>query len=161
MAENQIATVRYTHEAIIDQIIADPAISGGELAKRFGYTQTWISIIINSDAFKERLAERRGVLVDPKLSASIEDRLAGIASKSLDKIIERLDNSAGGIKNLELVAMAKLGVGERQLQANNVQQNNLYVVSMPQPAENAKSWMETVQGGPRSSPMPVAERVEK
>ena len=51
--------ISYTHDAIIDAIIASPGVSQGELAKEFGYTQTWLSIMIGSDAFQSRLTERK------------------------------------------------------------------------------------------------------
>jgi hypothetical protein len=107
----EIASVRYTHDGIIDEIIAFPAISQGELASRFGYTQSWMSIIINSDAFQERLAERKGELVDPKIRASVSDRLDALARRSLDKLLERLDTQQP-FSNNELIAAAKLGAGD-------------------------------------------------
>jgi hypothetical protein len=153
MAEIEIKSVKYTHDAMIDEIVQNPAIKQGEIAKLFGYSETWVSIIVNSDAFKERLAERKAELVDPKIRASLEDRLGGVASRALDKLIERLDNSAGMLKTPELVAIAKLGVGDRNLtKTAPVNQTNLYVVSLPPPAANAKAWSEAVQGGPKSSP---------
>lgn len=143
-----IQKVRYTHDAVIDEIIANPAISQGELAARFGFTQSWMSIVINSDAFKERLADRKAQLVDPKLVASIEDRLGAIANRSLDKLMEKLDGpGANGIKVMELVAMAKLAVGDRNLtKGTQVTNNSLYVVNLPPPAPDAKTWVATAQG---------------
>ena len=148
----EIANVKYYHDAIIDEILVNPSISQGELAKAFGYSQTWVSIIVNSDAFKERLADRKGELIDPKLKASIEERLNGVAKKALDRIIDRLDNTAGMIKDGDLIQMAKLGVGDRNMtkSAPPVQQN-LYVVNLPPPARNAVEWAQTVQGGPLAS----------
>lgn len=149
----QIRTVKYTHDAMIDDIVENPAIKQGEIAKKYGYSDTWVSIVVNSDAFKAKLAERKAELVDPKIRASIEDRLGGIAAKALDKIIERLDNAASMIKTPELIAIAKLGVGDRNLtKTAPVSQTNLYVVALPPPAVSAKAWSEAVQGGPRSSP---------
>lgn len=140
----EIATVRYTHDAIIDEIIAFPAISQGELAARFGYTQSWISIIVNSDAFKHRLEERKGELIDPKIRASVEERLESLAKRSLDKLLERIDTQQP-FSNNDLIQMAKLGVGERT--KTPVQNNSLYVVHLPPPAENAKTWLSTSSRG--------------
>jgi hypothetical protein len=41
----EIQKVRYTHDAMIDLIIADPSIHQNHLAKIFGYTASFVSII--------------------------------------------------------------------------------------------------------------------
>jgi len=155
---SSIQKVRYTHDAIIDVIIAFPAISQGDLAREFGFTQTWMSIIINSPEFKLRLAERKGELVDPKIRASIEERLEGLAKRALDKLLDRLDNTAHQMKDADLIAVAKLGVGNKNAPpiAPQVSQN-LYVVQLPSPASSAKEWMSTlskVGGSPEMTQNP-------
>ena len=152
----EIARVRYTHDAVIDEILMNPAISQNDLAKHFGFSASWMSIVINSDAFQERLAERKGELVDPKVRATISERLDAIAKRSLEKIMDRLDNPAAQIKTLELVAIAKLGVGDKNTRPAGPQtQNNLYVVSLPAPAQDAKSWIAN-----RSDPRGPVEIIE-
>ena len=76
--------LRYTHEAVIDMIIAEPGVSQGKLAAMFGYTQGWLSTVMGSDAFKAKLAERRGELVDPVLKLSLDERFRGMVEKSLE-----------------------------------------------------------------------------
>ena len=135
--------VSYTHDGMVDLIVANPGITGKELADTFGYSQTWISIIINSDAFKERLAERKGALTDPQITASIESRLEGLAKKSLDRLIERVESSVP-LKPLELVAMAKLGAGNRaDRPAQAPASNHLYVVNIPPAAADSKQWLSS------------------
>lgn len=137
----ELKKVSYSHDAMIDMIIANPAISGGELAKEFGYTQTWISIIVNSDAFKERLAERKGQLIDPQITATIESRLEGLARRSLDRLLERVESQVP-LKPMELVAMAKLGAGNRaDRPPAPPASNHLYVVNLPPAAPDSKTWL--------------------
>lgn len=151
MSQIEIQRVRYTHDAVIDEILINPSISQGDLAKMFGFSQGWMSIIINSDAFQNRLAERKGELVDPKIRASIAERLDAVAKRSLDKIMDRLDNPAAQISNADLVAMAKLGVGDKNTRGNApMTQNNLYVVALPGQAPNTKAWLENAQGLPKA-----------
>lgn len=138
----EIAKVRYTHDAIIDAILANPAISQGELAKEFGYTQTWISIVVNSDAFKSRLAERKGELTDPKLQATINERLDGLANRALDRLAERLDSPTAQLKTMELVSIAKLAIGDKANRPATATQQNLYVVNIPPPAQNSSAWLD-------------------
>lgn len=144
----EIARVRYTHDAIIDEIMVNPAVSQGELSKRFGFTQAWMSIIINSDAFQERLRERKGELIDPAIVASIEDRLNTLAKVSLDALLERVEkHKTLPLKTMELVSIAKLGVGDRANRpAGPVQQNNMYVVALPGVSVDSQTWRNTAQG---------------
>lgn len=150
---SEIKKVRYTHDAMIDEILMNPSVSQGELAKQFGFSQTWMSIVINSDAFQERLAERKGQLTDPTVIASINERLDAIAKRSLDKIMDRLDSPTANLKTIELVAIAKLGVGDKNNRpaGPQVQNNNLYVVSLPPPAQNSAAWIAN-RSDPRGTP---------
>ena len=139
-AAGAIARVRYTHDAMIDLLIANPAISQGEVAKHFGYTQGWVSRITNSDAFQARLAERKTELVDPSIVATIDEKMRALASKSLDVVLEKLtvtQNPDTALKALEITSKA-LGYGARQ-QNLNVQQN--FVVALPPKAVDAESWV--------------------
>ena len=141
-AANAIARVKYSHDAMIDLLIANPAISQNELAANFGYTVPWVSRIMNSDAFQARLALRKEELLDPVIVASIEEKFRALASKSLDVVLDKLSvtNSAElGLKALEISAKA-LGYGARQ-QNLNVQTN--FVVALPAKAADAGSWVST------------------
>ena len=139
-AANAIARVKYSHDAMIDLLIANPAISQNEIAANFGYTVPWVSRIMNSDAFQARLALRKEELLDPVIVASIEEKFRALASKSLDVVLDKLSvtNSAElGLKALEISAKA-LGYGARQ-QNLNVQTN--FVVALPAKAVDAGSWV--------------------
>ena len=145
-AANAIARVKYTHDALIDQIIANPAASQGELARTFGYTQAWLSRIMNSDAFQARLAVRKADVVDPTLVLSIEEKLRALASKSLDVVMDKLaltQNPDTALKALEISSKA-LGYGARQ-QNLTVQQN--FVVALPPKAVSAEAWIDAHGSG--------------
>jgi hypothetical protein len=152
-----VQKMRYTHAAIVDTIIANPEISQGELSKIFGFTQAWMSIIVNSSGFKELLAERKAVFVDPKIQASVNDRLDALARRSLDILLERVEN-ASKEKTADLISMAKLGVGDANSKTPLPVQTNLYVVNLPPQAKNAISWAENAQG--RKVPVERVETIE-
>lgn len=158
-----IATVRWNHDAIIDTILENPAISQNELSRLFGYSPSWMSIMINSDAFQERLAERKVELVDPKIRASLNERLDAIARVSLERLMDRLDNpNPGALKTMELIAIAKLGVGDKNTRpAGPVQSTNLYVVNLPPPAADSKSWLTQTQGNHPRGSLPIVEEVPR
>lgn len=142
-----IARVKYSHDAMIDLIIAQPGVKQGEIAKHFGYTQAWVSRIMNSDAFLARLAQRKADLVDPSIALSIDERLRAVAAKSLDVVLEKLELVPTGEFALEAAAMASkaLGYGARQNNLN-VQQN--FVVAMPAKAPDAGQWASKYAGTP-------------
>lgn len=145
-AANAIARVKYTHDAMIDLIISNPMISQGQLASHFGYTQAWVSRIMNSDAFQARLALRKEDIVDPSLVLSIEEKLKALADKSLDVVMEKLTLTGSadlGLKALELTTKA-LGYGARQ-QNLNVQQN--FVVALPPKSATAGDWVQAYRPG--------------
>ena len=112
--KNAVAKMRYTHTDIIDFIIANPSVSQGELAIRYGYTQSWISLVMSSDAFKSALAARRAEVTDPVLLASVNERFEAMTKRSLERLMEKLDAPVVSdnivLRAVELGAKA-MGVG--------------------------------------------------
>lgn len=143
----RIEKTRYSHEAMIDVIIAQPTIRQKELATMFGRSENWISRIYGSDAFQAALAKRKDELTDPFLVATIEERFNGLAIQSIDILAEKLEitkNADLAVKTLEISSKA-LGFGARAAGGNN-QQNNFTIV-LPQKAENSADWAQ------RNAPM--------
>lgn len=156
-----IQTIRYTHDAVIDIILTNPSISQNELAQSFGYSVGWMSIIINSDAFQERMTERKAELVDPKLRATIAEKVDGLANRALDRLIDRLDSPThGAIKTQDLVSIAKLAVAPKTPQIA-IQQNNTYVAALPTPARDSQSWLQNLSQVTPRGPLPIAEEVPR
>lgn len=161
-AKPTIQGVSYTHDGIIDEILLNPAISQRALSTMFGYTEAWMSIIINSDAFKHRLAERKAELVDPTITATVQDRLDGLATISLDRLLDRVSMQQRPIKDADLIAMAKLGIGDKNNRtAVPTTQNNLYVVALPPQAINSQAWLENRSDRTPIPAIPIAERVDR
>jgi hypothetical protein len=112
-----IAKVRYTHEALIDMIVTNPWISQGALAAYFGYSESWISTIINSDAFQAALHARKAALLDPALKEQIDQTFDILIRRSQEILMARLqnpdvtDNTA--LRTLELASRSR-GYGARQ-----------------------------------------------
>lgn len=134
-----IAKINYTHDALIDAIIATPGVTQRQLAAIFGYTEGWISQVMSSDVFKERLAARRGELIDPTLVATIEEKLDALARKSLDVVTKRLmesENLDAALKALP-ISLTALGYGARD---KGVTINQQFVALMPEKAKSAEDW---------------------
>lgn len=123
-AAGAIQRVNYSHDAMIDVIIALPGCTQNTIAEHFGYSVGWVSRIMCSDAFQARLQARREEIINPGLVTTFEERLKGLAQQSLDILVDKLDevdpetgkraeNSGVALKCLELSAKA-LGYGARQ-----------------------------------------------
>lgn len=153
-AANAIARVSYSHDALIDMMITNPMLSQRQLAEAFGYTQPWVSRIMNSDAFLARLALRKEDLVDPVLAASIDEKLRNLASISLDIVMDKLNTSRNpdlAMKAME-VATKAMGYGAKQQSGVTIQQS--FVVALPEKSATEADWaakygktVEVVPGG--------------
>lgn len=109
-----IAKVRYTHQDMIDFLIANPGVSQNAVAARYGYTASWVSRVMSSDAFQSAMAARREEVLDPTLIATIDERFRALTNRSLDRLMEKLDapqvSDQVVLRSVELGAKA-LGVG--------------------------------------------------
>lgn len=146
-SEARLLRVHYSHEAMIDVIIAEPTITQNELAKRFERSVPWISRIMGSDAFQGALAKRREELTDPFLVATIEERFRGLAMQSLDVIAEKLNttkNTDLAIKALDISSKA-LGFGARG--STGATTNNNFVIALPPKIQNPDDWATEHSGG--------------
>ena len=135
----RLQRTHYSHEAMIDSIIANPNIKQNELAKIYDKSVPWISRIIGSDSFQAALAKRREEITDPFLIATIEERMRGLAFQSLDIITEKLaatQNIDVAMKALD-VSIKALGFGAR---AGGPTQNNQFVIQLPPKAVNSADW---------------------
>ena len=105
---------RYSHEDMIDYIIANPEAHQGTLAARYGYSQAWICQVMQSDAWQSLAAKRRAEIVDPVLMSSINERFAAMTVRSIQRLMEKLDAPVVSdqvvLKAVELGAKA-MGVG--------------------------------------------------
>jgi hypothetical protein len=144
-----IQKIRYSHDAMIDMIVANPWISQGELALNFGYTEGWVSQVIASDAFQARLAERKDALVDPYLRATIEERFRGLIARSLEILMRKLEQPAKEISDelaLKALDIASKAAGYGAKGASvNVQAN--FVVAVPGKAPSTTAWAEKYGAG--------------
>jgi hypothetical protein len=111
--------VHYTHQAMIDLIIERGGrISNAELALYFGYSQSWISTVMQSDAFQAAFAARREEIIDPRLRLSLEEQARGLYARSMEILREKLNAPSENVPDqLALQTFAQsaraLGYGAR------------------------------------------------
>lgn len=82
--------VNYSHKAFIDLILSSPGISQNAVAAHFGYSVSWVSQVMSSDAFQAEFARRSAEIVDPVLRLSVEERFRGMVSRSMEILMEKL-----------------------------------------------------------------------
>ena len=95
MAQTQIQELGEQHRKILDLLLHEYTGKNlGQLAKKVGYTQSWLSTVINSDAFKaEYRARREGIneLQDGMISQKAQD----VANKALDRLSVIMESDDG------------------------------------------------------------------
>lgn len=101
--------LRYSHQAMVDAIVANPAIQQNELAVIFGRTPGWISTIVTSDAFQCMLAARKAELIDPELVLSHRERFNALTTRSLQVLQEKLSGPAASIPDNLVLRAVELG----------------------------------------------------
>lgn len=113
-----ILKVNYSHKAMADMILTEPAISQNELGRRFGYSPSWISTVLATDAFQAMLSERQEQIVDPVLRIKVKDQLEGLMLRSMEILREKLNAPSNCVpdqlvlRSLELSSRAA-GYGAR------------------------------------------------
>jgi len=154
---NAIEKVGYSHDAMIDLLVANPRITQNAIASYFGYTPPWVSRIMSSDAFKRRLSERRTELVDPVIIASVEEMFEGLVRQGVEVVQTSLTANPDpqvALKAIEIGSRG-LGVGGFGQKAAQVQVNTQFVVEVPAKAPDSGGWLEQVRG----TPTPVTPEV--
>ena len=115
------------YDSIIDDILANPGTSIKETAKRLGRHPQTISLVVGSDLFRARWAQRRAQFNDA-LESRLTAKLAVVAEKSLDATIQILDKKRESIplpvlNDVVKNSLDRLGYGPTQPQAPAVQVN--------------------------------------
>lgn len=154
--------LRPWHVELADIIIANPTLKQGDWARMMGKTQAWISIVTNGDAFKSYLKTRREEIIDPILSAAVEDRFAAVAEKATEEFLRRLELAPSSVSNKHLIdamgtAASAIGLGPK---APAPPQTNLYIVPAP-PQLNAAQWQQAGHAHLESEARARLEAVER
>lgn len=140
-----IGQVSYKHDAIIDFILANPAVTQNAIAREFDYSVGWVSQMIASDAFQVRLAERAGDLVDPILRRDRDNMFKSLIDRSFEILQEKLQAPAAVVpdqlvlRTMEFASRA-IGYGAREaavvINHNQTNSVNLHLEQMGEGLKN-------------------------
>ena len=110
MAEKwQVTTMNYSHEALVDQLIANPAATNADLGRIFGRSAIWVGLVKSSGMFREAYARRFSQVADPLLVATLEERLDMLTARSLEILNEKLARPSADVSDELALEAAKLG----------------------------------------------------
>lgn len=92
MAAIQIQRVSHRHEAIIDFLLGNPDVKDlNVLCQMLNVSRSWLSIVMNSDAFRAEYTRRRDEY-NQDLAKKVQRKLYDTSIKALDKVNETLEN---------------------------------------------------------------------
>jgi hypothetical protein len=130
---------KYTHEAMIDVLIARPMVSQREIARHFGYTESWVSQVMASDSFKKLFAEKRSALVDPMIAQNLEMLFEGVGRMSLSVISEKLETTRDSELALKALEITRKGLGMGVKDNRPLVQN--FVAMLPPKSGTYEEWV--------------------
>lgn len=91
----KLKKLNYRHKAVMDWMLANPDRGLGDCSRELGYTQSWLSQIVNSDLFRDEFARRRSGIEEHE-NREIVGKLRRMAKGSLDVMTRRIEASARG-----------------------------------------------------------------
>jgi hypothetical protein len=109
MTSRNITKWSRKHDAMVDLVIARPSITTDEIAQHFGYSPSWITVIITSDRFKDKLADRREEVIDPVLMASLEEKIKAVTDKAVEIILAKLQKAPDKLSDQFVMRAAEFG----------------------------------------------------
>jgi hypothetical protein len=139
-----VQRLSHTHEDIARWMLANPTRPLKECATYFGYTQSWLSCIIHSDAFQARLRKLQDG-ADAVTLLDVPARLRGVAAATLDGLGVQVEHAlketeGNGILHRQFlldtaeVTLKALGFGGQKTAPSPApffQQNNFNVGAVP------------------------------
>jgi len=145
MAATQIQRVSHRHEAIIDFLLGNPDVKDlNVLCSMLNVSRSWLSIVMNSDAFKVEYTRRRDEY-NQDLAKNVQRKMYDATLKGLERVNEALDAGEELDPRFALDAVdkltSKLGFGAQKGNAPVVElhQHNTHIVdrSLLQDARDA------------------------
>ena len=81
----QLKKLTHRHEAILHFMMSSPGVAKWEIAAKFNVTQSWLSCVINSDAFQEELALHTDIAFHETV-LPLRKRMLALADKTIDRL---------------------------------------------------------------------------
>lgn len=99
--QQPVARLGEQHQKMLDWMLINYTGKNlGEMAAHFGYSQSWISQVINSDLFRAELGRRRAEL-NGDVRARIVQKTMVVAEKALEKLDDHISSLDSGDKDFD------------------------------------------------------------
>lgn len=107
-----IAKLSIRHEAILQYLLANPIVTMGEVAEKFGVTQSWLSVVMNSEAFLEA-RERYQEIAFHETVLPVREKLMVAANRALDRLnqLTPMEMDLDKVRKTAETTLAALGFG--------------------------------------------------
>jgi hypothetical protein len=147
MSATQLQDLSYRHDGVLNWLVLNPDKSQGDCARALGYTEAWLSQVINSNIFQMRLQmlqqenREHGVF-------TVAEKLAGLADLAIEKTLKNVEVSVdpGFVLSAAEVALKRLGYGVKVLAPSGpVQVNNTTIIATQAGLQEAVSIMRQVK----------------
>jgi len=107
------------HEELATFLIKNPHLTMGQVARSFNVSASWLSVVKNSDAFKDYYDARRAE-VQSMVSATLADKVNALAELGVEQLTEHVVDHANGaemgmdaLMGVTDLALKSLGFGGR------------------------------------------------
>lgn len=133
--------INHRHEAIADEMLANPQATQKDIAEKLGFTQGWLSTVVNSGTFQAYYRQRRGQF-NTKLAEEAQRKTLEVGMQALDKTAQMLED--GDVDPVDVFdkALNRAGMApqrDRGSGAAGGQENNQYNFYMATPEELAQA----------------------
>lgn len=155
----------------MDWMLENPQATLGDCARAMNVTQSYLSVVINSDAFKDRFNARREEH-NAGVSKSVIERVEELAGTALEVLNERIaaeraNVGLGAVTDAAEIALKALGFGGSGKASNgngnfnqsNTTNNNVFVLegASRDTLAAARADMRALNGGTPHMPPPPIE----
>lgn len=127
----------YTHAAMVELILAHPDWNYKKLAAHWGRNTAWFAAVLASDDFQRELDCSRHLIIDPHITATMEERFRALTLNSLAVLQEKLDGKE--VSDLLVLKSAEIGVKALGM-------GNIAPVAAPPSATSIDSLAERLMG---------------
>ena len=128
MSATQIVELNHRHMAIAEYLINHPSARLNEVAQAVGMTPSWVSIVTNSELFRDYFM-RRHREVSNMVHIPLHDKLHGVAHVAVEKLGRAVDESTDPNFILAAADKALKNLGFGAPKGPSVQINNVSNVS--------------------------------
>lgn len=127
-----LSGLKHWHIQIVDYLLVNPSATNKDIAKFFNVHPQWVGSVRNADAFQEYYAKRMETH-QSFVSEELVSKMQGLASRALDKMVEKIDADAVSVSQLQTAAdmsLKALGYGAKPVTINSTGSGTVNVMSV-------------------------------